>query len=174
MRISYGLSKLYYAVLSDNGYGTPKNIPGAVRINLDPVIREIKFTGLDGEEKTPYTIFDGYNGTIEFAGLTEDFMKDILGYTAAEDGTLIEIVPSFVLPKCALIFETSGTVARHKYFYSTFSRPGFSAETTSNSVKIDPVSLSVSIRKHPATKEFKRISSNISAASYKNWFSAVN
>lgn len=174
MGVSYGLSKLYYAVLSENGYGTPKNIPGAVSIKLDPVIREIKFTGLDGEEKTPYTIFDGYNGTIEFAGLTDDFLKDILGYTDADDGTLIEVVPSFVLPKCALLFETSGVPQRHKYFYSAFSRPAFSAETTSNSVKIDPISLSVSIRKHPTTKEIKRISSNASAASYKEWFSAVN
>ena len=59
MGISYGLSKLYYAVLSDNGYGTPKSIPGAVRINLDPVIREIKFTGLDGEEKHPIRSLTG-------------------------------------------------------------------------------------------------------------------
>ena len=45
--ISYGLSSLYYAVISDTGYLTPKPLPGAVKINLTPEEYNLTFTGLD-------------------------------------------------------------------------------------------------------------------------------
>ncbi|MGN0617743.1 MAG: major tail protein [Huintestinicola sp.] len=173
MGVSYGLSKLYYAVISDNGYGTPKHLPGAVKIDLTPITRDIKFTGLDGEEKKPYTILDGYDGTIESAGLTDDFLVNILGYSRDTDGSLVEDGSVIALPNCAIMFETLGEKTRHRYYYCEFLRPSFSAETLSESVKVDTVTLSVRIRKHPTTKKIKRILKDTSADSYKTWFTAV-
>jgi len=171
LEASYGLSKLYYAVLSDEGYSAPVHIPGAVKINLNPVVRSIKFTGLDGEEKEPYTFFDGYDGTIEFAGLTEDFLRDVLGYTVS-GGIIVESADSFAAPVCAVMFETAGNFLRHKYYCCSFARPSFSAETTAESVKIDTAVLSVKIRKHSVTKEIKRIAASADSA-YTDWFKAV-
>ena len=78
-KIKYGIKNVYYAIctLAPNGsatYATPKALPGAVSISLDQQGDTNKFYA---DNIVYYTSVanNGYEGDLEVAMLTDDFLK---------------------------------------------------------------------------------------------------
>lgn len=169
--ISYGLSRLYYAVISESGYLTPKPLPGAVKISLSPEEHVLTFTGLDCIPREVCSAVYGYKGTVTLAGLTADFYEDIYGYTPVAGGYTEKV--SSAVTSCALLFETSGEpISRHCYYSCKFGAHEFTAETKGQNVNVATVAVPVTVRSL-ANGDIRRINTEPGSEVFENWFKEV-
>lgn len=180
-KLAFGISKLHYALRTDEDYAVPKALPGAVKIALnakyDELIRDplnAVWPVLDSSH------FYGYDGSVTIANLTPDFCVDVLGYELSSKG-LIER-STYYRPECALLFEVDGSVPeRHCYYSCFFGRPDFNGETKTNSINAATVQIPVIVRPQKDIDEeiphddgdIRLINSDVTSAIYKNWFKAV-
>lgn len=139
-KVKYGISHCYYAVatIAADGsatYGTPKSLPGAVSLSLDQQGDTNKFYA---DNIVYYTSVanNGYEGDLEVAKLTDDFLKDILGYTADANGILFENAGAPVV-HFALMFQFEGDAhaRRHVLYNCTCNRPSVSGTTKEESIE---------------------------------------
>lgn len=136
-KVKYGLKNVHYAeITEDNGeieYGTPKRIPGAVEIALEPRGDQIEFYA---DDMLYYSVGNnqGYEGTLDVAIITEEFRTDILGEKETEDGVLVESTEDSG-KSFALLFEFDGDkkATRHVLYRCSASRPEVSGETKDDS-----------------------------------------
>ena len=137
-KVRFGLSKLYYAVLTEgstNAWATPVAIPGAVSMDIAD----------NGSSNTFYAdniayyksiSNNGYTGSVEVAQIPDKMLTDVWGMTINTDGVLVE--KTGVQPKpVALLFQvdTDG-VNELNLFYRVVptSKPTSSPATTEDSV----------------------------------------
>lgn len=137
-KVRFGLSKLYYAVLTEgstNAWATPVAIPGAVSMDISD----------NGSSNTFYAdniayyksiSNNGYTGSVEVAQIPDKMLTDVWGMTINTDGVLVE--KTGVQPKpVALLFQvdTDG-VNELNLFYRVVptSKPTSSPATTEDSV----------------------------------------
>lgn len=137
-KVRFGLSKLYYAVLTEgstNAWATPVAIPGAVSMDISD----------NGSSNTFYAdniayyksiSNNGYTGSVEVAQIPDAMLTDVWGMTLNSDGVLVE--KSGIQPKpFALLFkvDTDGVDELNVLYKVTpTSKPTSSPATVEDSV----------------------------------------
>ena len=141
-KVRFGLKNVYYAMLTEaadsstnNSFGTPKAVPGAVSMTMDS-------NGTDGtfyaDNVAYYKTFanNGYTGSLEMARITDEMLEDVWGMTV-ENGILTE--KNNVQPKpFALMFQISGDKNEELYvLYRVVptSKPSMGSETVAEEVE---------------------------------------
>lgn len=140
--VKFGLTNVYYAVLGEGGeYGTPKRIYGGVSLTCTPEGDSSTFHA-DNQPYFVQTVNSGYTGTLEVAFAEDEFLKDVLGYEVDNNKLLVEFTDA-TPATFALMFEVSSNVKpqRTVFYACTLSRPQSDANTTSDTIEPDTVSL---------------------------------
>lgn len=177
--VTLGLKNVYYAPITYSAggsivYGTPKRLPGGVNINLTPEGEVVKFYADDG---LYYTSVDnmGYSGPAEFAEVTEDFCKEILGETVdPTNGILVEnanVRPAHF----ALLFEvTRDQKNRRAVFYDCIAtRPAAGSQTKTNSSNPQTRTLNLTCAPRPDGIVKATTADATQSSVYDAWYDAV-
>ena len=177
-KVRFGLKNCYYAkaTFDEDGnvsYGTPKRLPGAVSISLDPEGESENFYADD----IVYVVLNnnaGYEGDLELALIPEEFLKDILHEEEDENGVLLENANT-TFERFALLFEFTGdqNAIRHVFYCCSASRPSQEGDTKEDEKEVKTEELSI-IASALASGYVKAKSSvNTSKAVYDAWYDAV-
>ena len=181
-KIKYGISRCYYAIatIASNGsatYGSPKALPGAVSLSLDQQGETNKFYA---DNIVYYTSVanNGYEGDLEVAKLTDDFLKDILGYQADANGVLFENAGAEPV-HFALMFQFEGDAhaRRHVLYNCTANRPSVSGSTKEDSIEpqTETVTITATTIYHPGY-DLDIVKASVTPAEsteYNSWNSSV-
>lgn len=138
-KVRFGLSKAYYAVITDGTYGTPVALPGAVSLTLN---REGNDPETFWADNIAYYVFPatngGYTGTLTLAKVPEAFLTDVLGEVKDDNGVQLEIADA-ASKEFALLYEVDGDKDQKRYvFYNcTAQRVTPGANTKSDSTSPD-------------------------------------
>lgn len=149
-KISYGLSKLYYAVATISAadgtatYGTPKAIPGAVEISLDK----------EGETYTKYAddiayfvtaVNSGYSGSFTVTSLPESFWTEILGEEKDETTGVRVEKASAISAHFALLFRFKGDESDTDYvlYNCVAERPSIASATKEDTIEAQDISVDI-------------------------------
>ena len=141
-KVRFGLKNVYYALLTEaadsstnNSFGTPKAVPGAVSMTMDS-------NGTDGtfyaDNVAYYKTFanNGYTGSLEMARITDEMLEDVWGMTV-ENGILTE--KNNVQPKpFALMFQIRGDKNEELYVLyrgGPTPKPSMGSETVAEQVE---------------------------------------
>ena len=171
IKVKYGLSQVYYAVLTAGTYGTPVAIPGAVSISLEAQGELSKFYA-DNGVYWQASNNQGYEGDLEMAKLPEAFLTAIFGDVKGTNGVVAEydnVEPN----EFALLFEFSGDDDHTRYcFYNcTATRPSVNSETTGET--LEPVTESITISAVGGSDHIVKGYVEEGATAYSGWFSTV-
>lgn len=179
-KVQFGLSKAYYAVITNNTYGTPVALPGAVSLTLN---RE----GSDPEkfyaDNIAYYVSPagngGYTGTLTLAKVPDAFKVDVLGEIVDDNGMQLEVT-SAVSKSFALMYEVEGDAdeKRYVFFNCTAQRVAAPANTKSDSTTPDTQDLEFTAigKDFTLSNETKNIvkgSANTSDTAFAGWYSNV-
>lgn len=175
-KVKYGLKNVHYAVMTETDgvitYGTPKPIPGAVNLTLDPQGEQVEFYADDTKYFSTFAN-NGYSGTLEVALFPDDFKKDVLGYKEDENGVLFE--DANAVPKnFALLFEFSGdkNAVRHVLYNVTASRPNLTSKTKGASIEVQTETINITAAPAPDTGMVKA-KAEPGDAVYETWYQQV-
>lgn len=147
-KIKYGLKNCWYAVAtiaSNNSatYGTPKALPGAVSLSLDP---QGDTTPFYADNIVYYTSVanNGYEGDLELAKVPDDFLKDVLGYGTDANGVMYEDANAPVV-HFALMFQFEGDAhaRRHVLYNCVAARPSVSGSTKEEGIEPQTETISI-------------------------------
>ena len=178
-KVKFGLSHVYYAMLSEgeNGkilFGTPIPIPGAVNLSLPPQGDTNTFYADD----VAYYVTNantGYQGDLEIALVPDSFATDVLQEQLNEaDQVLVE--NSLREGKAfALLFEFKGDkkATRHVLYNCTCARPNIAGATTTNTKEPQTSTLTLTAAPLANGNVKARTTANTPDATYNNWFSSV-
>lgn len=159
-KVFYGLSNVYYAMLTESvdpktnkivsTYGTPKRWPGAVSIQLDPSGDPIVFPA---DNSAYYSLVNnqGYSGQFESAMIPDDIRVDTLGNHVDNNGMIVESDHDQI-SYFALMFEFNTDVNPNRYvFYkvSLAKRPSVASSTVDPTGDIEIQKDSVEFRAMP-------------------------
>ena len=185
-KVRFGLKNVYYALLTEaadsstnNSFGTPKAVPGAVSMTMDS-------NGTDGtfyaDNVAYYKTFanNGYTGSLEMARITDEMLEDVWGMTV-ENGILTE--KNNVQPKpFALMFQISGDKNEELYvLYRVVptTKPSMGSETVAEQVELGTQTFDfealplVTGPSYQAGKVFGRTVESTSTAIRTAWFTDV-
>lgn len=147
-KIKYGLSDCYYAVatIASDGtatYGSPKAIPGAVNLSLEPQGENSPFYA-DNIVYYVTSTNQGYQGDFEMAVVPESFKKDILGYITDGKDILFENAEAEAV-HFALIFRFQGDLraTKHVLYNCTVTRPTQAGATKTDTVEPQTETLTI-------------------------------
>ena len=181
-KVKYGISRCYYAVatIASDGsatYGSPKALPGAVSISLDQQGDTNKFYA---DNIVYYTSVanNGYEGDFELAKIPDDFLKDVLGYTADHNGVLFEDAGAPVV-HFALIFQFEGDAhaRRHVLYNCTCNRPSVSGSTKEETIEPQTETITITATTvYNAAYDKDIVKASVTPAEsteYNGWTSAV-
>ena len=177
-KVRFGLKNCYYAkaTFDEDGnvtYDTPKRLPGAVSLSLDPEGESENFYADD----IVYVVLNnnaGYEGDLELALIPEEFLKDILHEEEDANGVLLENANT-TFERFALLFEFTGDqhAIRHVFYCCSASRPSQEGDTKEDEKEVKTEELSI-IASALANGYVKAKSSvNTSNAVYDAWYDAV-
>lgn len=177
-KVRFGLKNCYYAkaTFDEDGnvsYDTPKRLPGAVSIGLDP---EGESENFYADDVVFYVLNNnaGYEGDLELALIPEEFLKDILHEEEDANGVLLENANT-TFDRFALLFEFTGDdhAIRHVFYCCSASRPSQEGDTKEDEkeVKTEELSLIASALANGYVKA--KSSVNTSKAVYDAWYDAV-
>jgi phi13 family phage major tail protein len=181
-KIKYGLSRVYYALATIDTstgaatYGTPKAIPGAVSLSMDPSGESNKFYA-DNVAYATFAANAGYEGDLEIALISDDFRKDVLG-EVVEGHIQYEKAEATTTP-FALLFQFEGdeTASRHVFYNCTAARPNVGSQTTEESVEVQTETLTITVGSiYNAVLDANIVKGKCSddtATEYSAWFTAV-
>lgn len=182
-KIKYGIENVHYAVatIAADGsatYGTPKRLPGAVSLSLDPQGDTNPFYA-DNIAYYVTVANNGYEGDFELAKIPEDFLVDVLGYKRDSNGVLLED-PNAGTVSFALLFQFEGDVfaKRHVIYRCAAARPSVSGSTKTEQIEpqTETISLTVTSVYNPdIDADVVKATANPvdNATQYNAWFSAV-
>jgi len=144
--IRYGVNKMFYALKTVSGstvsYGTPKRMYGARQITITPEGGTEKFYA-DNCTFFVSTTNNGRSGSVEMAGLSDEFLKDVFGYVEDDNGVIFEDAGAKT-NSVALLFECENDGDKPTLFEMldvTFSRPQEEHNTTEDNTTPDTVTL---------------------------------
>lgn len=134
-RVKYGLKNVHYAVITEGvggeiTYGTPKPIPGAVSMSLEPRGESVEFHA-DDTEYYRMNSNAGYEGELEAALIPDSFRIDVLGDAVDANGAIVENAGATV-KNFALLGEMDGDKHKTRFvLYNVLAnRPTFGSATT--------------------------------------------
>lgn len=178
-KVKFGLKNVHYAMLTtgEDGkvtFGTPKRISGAVSMSLEA----------QGETETFYAddvayyvsvANDGYQGSLEFALITDEFLVDVLGYREDEtDHVLVENSMAESKP-FALIYEVSNDQkpTRRVFFNCTATRPAENNSTINKTKTPNTESLTLTVAPLADGSVRAKTTDQTPAETYNGWFTKV-
>lgn len=179
-KVKFGLKNVHVApfTIESNGsytYDTPFEVPGAVNLTLDPSGDSADFHADD----TIYfsdTANNGYEGSIEFAMLNDEFRTKVLGETTDSNGALIENKDDKV-KSFALGFQIAGDVKNRRFWYynTSATRPSNNSKTVETSK--EPQTDTLNIKAMPRLSDGKvRVlleESSTNTTAYNSFFESV-
>lgn len=180
-KVKYGLKNVHYAVatIAADGsatFSTPKRIPGAVNLSMDPSGEAVNFFADDVKyfSQTPNA---GYSGTLEVALVPDDFKIDVLGFKADTNGALVEDADAVAKP-FALLFEFQGDekATRHVIYNNTAARPSVAGNTKEESIEVQTETLNITsgmIYVPSLGTNVPKVSVKKDQSPYENFFGAV-
>ena len=178
-KIKYGLSKVYYAVATDNGtgtltYGTPVAIPGAVNLQMDAQGDTTPFYA-DNIVYWTGVANNGYSGTLEIARIPDSFRTDVLGEIADTNGVTYEKSDTGTV-EFALLFQFEGdaNAIRHAFYRCTASRASVTGATTESSITPQTETLNLTAMARINDNIVKsRCDETTAATQYAAWYTQV-
>lgn len=178
-KVKYNLRNVYYAVQirAENGtitFSTPKPIPGAVNLNLNPQGDSNTFYA-DGVAYYVSTANSGYQGDLEVALIPDTFSIDVLKEQLHEtDQVLVEnsLVETAAF---ALLFQFDGDVhgVRHVLYNCTVARPTVSGATTTNTKEPQTATMSITAAPMADGTVKAKTTADTPDATYNGWFGSV-
>lgn len=151
-KVLFGLEQVHIAFLDNMAaeqpaWSTPVHIPGAVNFAANPDGSENTFYA----DNTKYWIHEsnnGYTGELEIALFPDEVIAEMLGWEIDTNGMLVEKADAAGKP-FALMGQVKGDARNRRFVYYNCkaSRPGDSANTTTDS--ITPTTQSVTLTMLP-------------------------
>lgn len=173
-KVTFGLTNVHYAPITENAdgtytYGTPVRIPGAVSMSESPVGESTKFYADNGVYYATSSN-QGYEQTLAFAKIPEQFRIDILGDRLVNGG-LYENADA-KQKQFALLYEIDGDKEADKFVYynCTASRPGASSNTKGETTEPNTSELTITAAPRPFDKAVRWITGVDTPASIKDSF----
>ena len=117
-KVAYGLKLVHYSVGTEKPGGTiewaaPVALPGAVKLGRDIKTETTNFIADDLEYHT-FNLASGDTLDLNVAKFTDEFKKNVLGYTNGSNGELIE-VKGVQAKHITLIFQEKGDKEDTRY-----------------------------------------------------------
>lgn len=182
-KVLFGFKNVYYSKITEsNGqitYATPKKFAddgaGAVSVALSPR-GETYEKYADDVLWFGHAVNQGYEGELVMTLVTDDFKKDIMGYTEDTNGALLEKA-DVTFANFAFGFEVQGNEnpTRTWYYYCTIARPNDEANTKEAAMSTNDKTMSLIVSPRP-TDEAVKISMKKSAtntAKFEAFFNSV-
>lgn len=178
-KIKYGLSEVAYAVATDDGtgkltYGAVKKLPGGVNLQMDAEGETTPFYA-DNIQYWTGTSNNGYTGTLELARIPDEFLTDVLGETADQNGVTVEKSGGKTV-EFALLFQFEGdaNAVRHAFYRCTATRASVAGATTESSITPQTETLNLTAMPRIDDKLVKaRCDETAAAAQYAAWYTQV-
>lgn len=181
-KVKYGLKNAYYALATIDSttgaatYGTPKRLPGAVSISLDPAGESQTFYADD----VAYFVTGGstgYTGELELALIPDDFLKDCLGQDGSETGAIIETA-DFSPKNFALLFEfaTDDHAMKHVFYNCTANRGSITGNTKGENTEVQTETISLnasSVYNAKLDTQIVKAKADNTNAGYSSWYTNV-
>lgn len=181
-KVKYNLKNVHAAKLTETikdgvstyTYGTPKAIPGAVSLSLDPEGDTSPFYA-DGIVYFRTVANNGYSGDLEIALIPEWFRTEILQEELDSKGVLIERADSTENTKFALLFEFDGDkeAIRHVMYNCTCARPTIESETKEDTIEPGTEKLSITADPRSDGLVKAKTGETTDKTAYDNWYKAV-
>lgn len=178
-KVKYNLKNVHASKLTKSStgtytYDTPKPIPGAVSISLEPEGDSNPFYA-DGIVYFRSTSNNGYSGDLEIALIPEWFRTDILKEELDKNGVLIEKASISETEKFALLFEFDGDekAIRHVLYNCSASRPSIESETKEESINPGTETLSLTADPREDALVKSRTGDTTTDTTYQNWYKTV-
>ena len=180
-KVKYGLKNAYYALatIAQDGtatYGTPKRLPGAVSISLEPAGENTNFYA---DDQVYFTTggSTGYTGELELALIPDDFRKDCLGEDDSQTGVLIETADASPA-NFALLFEftTDDKAIKHVFYNCTATRPNIAGTTKGESTEVSTETISLNattIYNALLQSNIVKAKADSTADAYSTWYTNV-
>ena len=181
-KIKYGIKNCYFAVatISTTGaatYSSPKALPGAVSLSLEPQGDSSPFFA---DNIVYYTSVanNGYEGDLELAKVPDDFCKDVLGYIEDGGGALVEDANASVVHFALLgQFEGDAHAKRFVMYNCVAKRPSLAGSTKQESIEPQTETINISCTTvYNAVLDTDVVKASISEATtgaYTTWLTTV-
>ena len=181
MKVKYGLKNCYYALatIASDGtatYGTPKRLPGAVSLTMDPAGEQTNFYA---DDSVYFSVAgaNGYTGTLEIAMIPDSFREECLG-EVKEDGVHIETGVGSSQPFALLFeFQSDANAIKHVLYNVTASRPSITGNTKGETVEVSTDTLNLTAATiHNAALNKDIVKARVAddeAAAYSTWYTSV-
>ena len=181
MKVKYGLKNCYYALATIGSDGTasyesPKRLPGAVSLTMDPAGEQTNFYA---DDSVYFSVAgaNGYTGTLEIAMIPDSFREECLG-EVKEDGVYIETGVGSSQPFALLFeFQSDENAIKHVLYNVTASRPSITGNTKGETVEVSTDTLNLTaatIHNAALNKDIvKARVANDQAAAYSTWYTSV-
>ena len=177
-KIRIGFQDVYYSLItvSTSGtysYATPKQLLGGRSLSLSPTGTN---TGWNADNDPMYWVNHGdpgYDGTLNVASISDDFMKDCLGYVADTNGALyLPAQPTY--GQFALLWQQDGDTANTRWCLYNCSCTGTGHEAQTGKAE-DPTEYQIPItaRERTDTHIVEAKLTDDGSSNYTNWFSTV-
>lgn len=172
-KVKFNVKNVHYAPVTEEGFGKPVALPGAVSIAL-AAKGDIENFYADGIEYFTTSGDEGYEGDLEIALIPDQFRKDILNEVEDENKVLLEDLSKSV-NKMALGFDIDGDkkTTRFWFYNCSTSRPG--TESKTNEGKKTPITDKLTIKCAPNEKGVVRAKTTEATTEsvYTDWYKSV-
>ena len=173
-KVQFGLSKVHYAVITEETdgtftYGTPVPIPGAVSLSETVRGENTPFYADNGVYYSSSSN-QGYELSLTFAKISEQFRIDVLGETLVNGG-LYENANARQ-KSFALLFEIEGDQQADKFVYynCTATRPGTSTSTRTETTEVNTNELTITASPRTSDRAIRWITGETTAQDIKDTF----
>ena len=172
--VHFNIHNVHYAPLNTDGtYGTIAALPGAVSLTCDANSGETVFYA-DGIAYYQTYNNAGYDGELEVAEITDDFLENILMQINDTNHVLVE--DANAEPKqFALGFQIDGNLRSTYFWYyvCTASRPSQEANTNEESKEVDTQTLEWKCAPNADGYVRAKSTAETTAAVIEGWFTSV-
>ena len=180
-KIRYGIQDVHVSGVEVDAstqaitYETPRRLPGAVSLSLDPEGDTSPFYA-DNVVYYRSTANNGYTGSLELALVPDWFRIAYLGEVKDSNGVIVEQSGNAEPKYFALLFQFQGDIKaiRHVLYYCTVSRPSNEGSTKEDAVAPQTETLNITADPRPGDQLVKaRTGDDTASETYNSWYTTV-
>ena len=178
-KVKFGLKNVHYAMLTEETpgvptYGTPKPIPGAVSLGMEPQGDTTIFRA-DNTNYWVNTSNNGYQGDLEMALFPDEFLEDVFGVAVSEKDKIATENANVQAKPFALLFQEDGDASKTLYaaYNCSATRPSRTPTTTEDTV--EPTTQTSTITMSPLAdgRTISWTTENTPPSVLEGWFGSV-